>query len=210
MRAFSSKVAPVSSTRGGVPSAFGPTSSIGRSASRRLSSRCLAGLVVARRRRRRGPAPGRGWRCTRRLYSPPVESLLGRRPYLLAHRGASGYAPENTIAAFERALALRADGVETDLRASNDGVLVLMHDERVDRTTDGEGAVAVLTLDELRRLDAGGSYGPRFAGERVPTLDELLSRYGGRLPLCLEVKQPGIEARLVAAVRERGLLKPAA
>lgn len=138
-----------------------------------------------------------------------MEYLLVRRPYLLAHRGASGYAPENTIAAFERALALRADGVETDLRASNDGVLVLMHDERVDRTTDGEGAVAELTLDELRRLDAGGSYGPRFAGERVPTLDELLSRYGGRLPLCLEVKQPGIEARLVAAVRERGLLKPA-
>jgi glycerophosphoryl diester phosphodiesterase len=112
------------------------------------------------------------------------------------------------MAAFERALALRADGLETDVRASKDGVLVLMHDERVDRTTDGEGPVAELTLEELRRLDAGSNYNPRFAGERIPTLDELLERFGGRLPLCLEVKQPGVEARLVAAVRERGLLKP--
>jgi len=137
-----------------------------------------------------------------------VDYLLVRRPYLLAHRGASGYAPENTIAAFDRALALRSDGIETDLRASKDGALVLIHDERVDRTTDGEGPVAEMTLDELRRLDAGSSYNPRFAGERVPTLDALLDRVGGRLPLCLEVKQPGIEARVVAAVRERSLLKP--
>ncbi|HEY3082092.1 MAG TPA: glycerophosphodiester phosphodiesterase family protein [Chloroflexota bacterium] len=137
-----------------------------------------------------------------------MDYLLVRRPYLLAHRGASGYAPENTMAAFERALALKADGLETDLRASKDGVLVLIHDERVDRTTDGEGLVADMTLEELRRLDAGGSYNPRFAGERIPTLDDLLERFGGRLPLCLEVKQPGIEAQLVAAARERGLLKP--
>jgi glycerophosphoryl diester phosphodiesterase len=137
-----------------------------------------------------------------------VDYLLVRRPYMLAHRGASGYAPENTMAAFERAVALRADGLETDLRASKDGRLVLLHDERVDRTTDGEGPVSELTFEQLRRLDAGGSYHPRFAGQRIPSLDELLGRFGGRLPLCLEVKQPGIEARLVAAVRERGLLKP--
>lgn len=137
-----------------------------------------------------------------------MDYLLVRRPYLLAHRGASGYAPENTMAAFERALALKADGIETDVRASKDGMLVLIHDQRIDRTTDREGLVADMTLAELRRLDAGGSYSPRFAGERIPTLDELLARFGGRLPLCLEVKQPGIEARLAAAVRERGLLKP--
>ena len=132
--------------------------------------------------------------------------LLVRRPYLLAHRGASGYAPENTFAAFDRAIAQRADGLETDVRASKDGRLVLMHDARVDRTTDGEGEVAELTLAELEKLDAGTPYNPRFAGERVPRLEAFLERYGDRLPLCLEVKAPGIEEQLVRLVRERGLL----
>src|SRR5262245_38762797 len=134
--------------------------------------------------------------------------LLVRRPYMLAHRGASAYAPENTAAAFERAIGLRSDGIETDVRASRDGVLVLMHDERVDRTTDGEGKVDELSFAELQRLDAGSPFNPRFAGERVPTVDAFLDRHGGRLPLCLEVKQSGVEERLVEMVRQRGLLQP--
>ena len=134
--------------------------------------------------------------------------LLVRRPYVLAHRGASGYAPENTEAAFDRAIALRSDGIETDVRATRDGVLVLVHDERVDRTTDGEGRVEEMTFDELSRLDAGAPFNPRFAGERVPTVEAFLERYGGRLPLCLEVKQAGLEERLVELVRQRGLLQP--
>jgi glycerophosphoryl diester phosphodiesterase len=85
---------------------------------------------------------------------------------------------------------------------------VLLHDERVDRTTDGEGRVDELSFDELQRLDAGRPFNPRFAGERVPTVEALLDRYGGRLPLCLEVKQAGVEARLVELVRQRGLLRP--
>jgi glycerophosphoryl diester phosphodiesterase len=132
--------------------------------------------------------------------------MLVRRPYVLAHRGASGYAPENTFAAFDRAIALRSDGIESDVRASKDGRLVLVHDERVDRTTDGEGRVADFTFDELQKLDAGSGFNPRFAGERVPTAEAFLERYGGRLPLCLEVKQPGIEGQLVELVRARGLL----
>src|ERR671934_1125696 len=100
----------------------------------------------------------------------PLGYLLVRRPYMLAHRGASAYAPENTFAAFERALALRADGIETDVRASKDGQLVLVHDERVDRTTDGEGRVSDLSFAELQELDAGASFNPRFAGERIPTV----------------------------------------
>jgi glycerophosphoryl diester phosphodiesterase len=138
-----------------------------------------------------------------------MDYLIVRKPYLLAHRGASGYAPENTVAAFERAVALRADGIESDVRASRDGALVLFHDERVDRTTGGEGRVADLTLAELRALDAGSSFHPRFAGERIATLDQLLDAHGRRLPLCLEIKQPGIEAEVVAAVRKRDLLYPA-
>jgi len=134
--------------------------------------------------------------------------LLVRRPYVLAHRGASAYAPENTEAAFDRAIALQADGIETDVRASKDGLLVLVHDDRVDRTTDGEGRVEELTFDQLRRLDAGAPFNPRFAGERIPTVEAFLDRYGGRLPICLEVKQAGVEAQLVELVRQRGLLQP--
>src|SRR5581483_9653967 len=121
--------------------------------------------------------------------------VLVRRPYMLAHRGASAYAPENTFAAFDRAIALKSDGIETDVRASKDGRLVLVHDARVDRTTNGEGAVAELSFVELQALDAGSGFNPRFAGERVPTLEAFLDRFGGRLPLCLEVKQPGVEAK---------------
>lgn len=132
--------------------------------------------------------------------------MLVRRPYALAHRGASGYAPENTFAAFDRAIALKSDGIETDVRATRDGVLVLLHDARVDRTTDGEGPVAELTLAELQRLDAGAGFHPRFARERVPTLEAFLDRYARRLPLCLELKQGGAEANVVEQVRTRDLL----
>jgi glycerophosphoryl diester phosphodiesterase len=138
----------------------------------------------------------------------PLGYLLVRHPYMLAHRGASAYAPENTMAAFERAIALRTDGIETDVRASKDGRLVLVHDERVDRTTDGEGRVQDLTFDELQKLDAGGPFNPRFAGERIVTVEAFLDRFGGKLPLCLEVKQVGVEAELVKMVRDRGLLHP--
>jgi glycerophosphoryl diester phosphodiesterase len=137
-----------------------------------------------------------------------MDYLIVRKPYLLAHRGASGYAPENTPSAFERAVALRADGIETDVRASKDGALVLFHDERIDRVTDGDGRVADLTLAELRALDAGASFNHRFAGERIATLDQLLDPFGGRLPICLEIKHPGIEKAVVAEVQKRELLKP--
>src|SRR6266540_6973725 len=118
--------------------------------------------------------------------------LLVRRPYVLAHRGASGYAPENTFPAFDRALALKSDGIETDVRSSKDGVLVLVHDERIDRTADGEGRIADLTFAELQKLDVGVGFNPRHRGERIPTAEGFLDRYGGRLPLCLEVKQRGV------------------
>lgn len=92
----------------------------------------------------------------------------------IAHRGNSLYAPENTLAAFRAAEGV-ADLVETDVRVSSDGRLVLMHDATVDRTTDGTGAVAGLTLAQLRALDAGSWFSPVFAGERVPTLEEMVT-----------------------------------
>ena len=93
---------------------------------------------------------------------------------VIAHRGASGHAPENTLAAFRKAVSLGAPFIETDLQLSRDARFVAIHDATVDRTTGGRGAVHDLTLAELRRLDAGSWFGSEYAGERLPTLDEIL------------------------------------
>ncbi|MEA2641502.1 MAG: glycerophosphoryl diester phosphodiesterase, partial [Chloroflexota bacterium] len=107
---------------------------------------------------------------------------------ILAHRGASGYAPENTFAAFDVAVSMGADGVETDVQLTGDGALVLLHDDTVDRTTDGHGLLVELTLEQVSRLDAGHWYGELFGGERIPTLEAFLERYVGVLRLDLEIK----------------------
>jgi glycerophosphoryl diester phosphodiesterase len=106
-----------------------------------------------------------------------------RRPLAFAHRGGSGLAPENTIAAFDNGLALGADGLELDVRLSKDGVVVLHHDRRLDRTTNLSGHLASFTAAELSRADAGfrfqagGTHPFRGAGLGVPTLEEVLGRY---------------------------------
>lgn len=91
-----------------------------------------------------------------------------------AHRGASGYYPENTLISFRKALEMGCTGIETDVQMTRDGVLVLIHDEMVNRTTNGTGPVGSFTLQELRHLDAGSFFGKNFAGCRIPTLEELL------------------------------------
>lgn len=93
---------------------------------------------------------------------------------LIAHRGASGHAPENTLAGFKKAVTLGATFIETDLQLTRDVRLVAIHDETVNRTTNGKGAVHDVTLAELRRLDAGSWFGSEFAGERIPTIEEIL------------------------------------
>lgn len=93
---------------------------------------------------------------------------------LIAHRGASGHAPENTLASFKKAVTLGATFIETDLQLTRDARLVAIHDDTVNRTTNGKGAVHDMTLADLRRLDAGSWFGSEFAGERIPTLDEVL------------------------------------
>src|SRR5215213_901611 len=92
------------------------------------------------------------------------------RPLIVGHRGAMGYAPENTLASFERAVALGVDAVECDVHLSADGVPVVIHDHTLDRTTDGHGLVADHTLAQLKALDAGAWRGAEFAGQRLPTL----------------------------------------
>lgn len=108
--------------------------------------------------------------------------------FLYAHRGASAEAPENTLAAFSRAVEVGADGVEFDVHLSADGVPVVLHDDTLERTTDGAGPVARWTADGLGELDAGSWFAPEFAGEQLPTLEATLTLLAGRVRLNLEVK----------------------
>jgi glycerophosphoryl diester phosphodiesterase len=133
----------------------------------------------------------------------------------IAHRGASALAPENTIAAFERAVELGADAIEFDIHLSRDGELVVIHDDTLDRTTDGSGPVRERRLGELMRLDAGRWFGEGFAGQRIPSLDEVLDRFAGKVALALEIKAgstffPGIEEKVISALRERAAIDQAA
>ena len=124
----------------------------------------------------------------------PGFGLAGRpRPLVMAHRGASGYAPENTIAAFRLALQQGADLLETDLRFTRDGVLVCIHDATVDRTTDGHGAVSDMTLAEIKGLRIRSPFDDPYPDERVPTLAELLAVVPQDVGLGLELKDPLFE-----------------
>lgn len=132
------------------------------------------------------------------------------RPLNLAHRGASAHAPENTLAAFRLAADMGADGVELDAKLSRDGEVVVMHDASIDRTTDGTGRVAELTLDELKRLDAGAKFGAQFAGERVPALGEVFDALADRLLINVELTnyndlRDGLEYKVVELIQARGL-----
>jgi len=129
---------------------------------------------------------------------------------ILAHRGASGYAPENTMEAFRLALDMGADGFELDVHMTKDGQLVVIHDETVDRTTDGTGFVRDLTLSELKKLDA--SYGmDAYKGAKIPTLSEVFDLIRGTKAIVnVEIKTdecfyPGMEEACVALVREKGV-----
>lgn len=130
---------------------------------------------------------------------------MHRRPLIIGHRGASALAPENTFAAFDLALALGADGIETDIRSTRDGFLVLVHDTTLDRTTNGAGPVGARSWAAIRALDAGSWFGPAFTSERVPRLEELLDRYLEQAILCLEVKEWRAGVMLVRLLRKRGL-----
>ena len=109
------------------------------------------------------------------------------RPTIFAHRGASAHAPENTLAAFELALAQGADGIELDAKLSADGHVVIIHDATVDRTTDRQGRVKDMSLAELRSLDAGGFFAEQYRGEKVPTLEEVFEALGKRMFVNVEL-----------------------
>lgn len=116
---------------------------------------------------------------------------------LMAHRGASGIAPENTLAAFRICLEYEPEWIELDVHCTADGEIVVMHDSTVDRTTDGSGAISALTLAEIKQLDAGSWKGEKFAGERVPTLQEVVELVGKKARLDVEIKS-GTDTNYVA------------
>ena len=99
-------------------------------------------------------------------------------PAIIAHRGASAYAPENTLEAFNLAVRQGADAIELDAKLTKDGQVVVIHDSTVNRTTNGKGKVKELTLEELKKLEAGSHFDISFAGELIPTLDEVLQAVG--------------------------------
>jgi glycerophosphoryl diester phosphodiesterase len=126
--------------------------------------------------------------------------------WAIAHRGASDKSPENTLAAFERALKQGADAIECDVHLSADGEVVVIHDDTVDRTTDGSGEVAAMSLEELRQLDAGSWKHSRFSEQRIPTLQEVIELVGDRAHIFVELKgsSPGLPWRVVEVLRENG------
>jgi glycerophosphoryl diester phosphodiesterase len=127
---------------------------------------------------------------------------------LIAHRGASGHAPENTQAAFRKAVAQGVAFIETDLQLTRDTHLVAIHDDTVNRTTNGQGAVHDLSLEEIRKLDAGSWFGSEFTGERIPTLEEILDFSKKHdVVFYLELKPAGPwggEHALIGALRKSG------
>lgn len=141
-----------------------------------------------------------GWNGTSAIVAEPVRTVLGKVPSVIAHRAGAGAAPEQTMAAVRQALAEGVPSMEIDVQLTGDGFPVVLHDKTLARTTNVEEvfperapySLADFTLEEVKQLDAGSWFGARFAGEEVPTLDEVLGEIEGRSHLVLEVKEPGL------------------
>ncbi len=119
-----------------------------------------------------------------------------------AHRGASAYCAENTMFSFEEGLRMGANGIETDVQMTNDGVAVLFHDNTLDEATDGSGRICDLSFDELCRIRVTGRPGQTVEPQPIPTLEEFLKRYGkAGIMLAIELKQDGVEAETLRQIR---------
>ncbi len=128
-----------------------------------------------------------------------------------AHRGASGYYPENTMSSFEEAVRQKADGIELDVHLSKDGYLVVCHDETLNRTTNGKGFIKQYDLYELKQLDAGSWFDKRFKGEKIPLLEEAIDLVKrSNMELNIEIKAgsifyPGIEEKVLKMIDKYGI-----
>ena len=143
------------------------------------------------------------------LLAVPLELIAAEPPLIVAHRGLLLHAPENTLANFRACLELRL-GFEFDVEKTKDGHLVCIHDGTVDRTTNGNGNVADLTLEEIRRLDAGSWFDSRFAGEKVPTIEEVLklvAEYQQHdVLIAVDLKAEGVEQEVVRLAEKHKVL----
>jgi glycerophosphoryl diester phosphodiesterase len=152
-----------------------------------------------------------------------TESTLEGPVLNIGHRGASAYAPEHTFAAYDLALEQGADYIEIDLQMTADGVLVALHDKTLNRTADApegvpeqycRGLVSKKTLEQIKMCDAGSWFSPEYAGEQIPTLEEIFQRYGTSVNYYIETKNPdaapGMEEELLRLMGEYGLIEPAA
>ncbi len=131
---------------------------------------------------------------------------------IFAHRGACALAPENTIPSFELAAAHRADAIELDAKLSRDDVVMVIHDQTVDRTTGSSGKVMDLTMSELKKLDAGSFFASKFTGVRIPTLDEVFEAVGQRIVVNVELtnyksKGDGLVEKVVEVVKRHKMEK---
>ncbi|WP_340009408.1 glycerophosphodiester phosphodiesterase [Paenibacillus sp. FSL K6-0276] len=150
-------------------------------------------------------------------YSPwirmKVKGILepADKVYTIAHRGASGYAPENTIPAFELAMDMETDYIELDIQLTKDRVPVVIHDETVNRTTNGTGYVKNFTLEEISKLDAGSWFNEKYpmfardqyAGLRIPTLEEVFERFGKEVDYMIEIKDPALNPNIETILNEQ-------
>ena len=141
-----------------------------------------------------------------------VHDTLPNTPWILAHRGASHAAPENTLAAFALARKMGADGIELDTSLTRDGVPVVIHDLSLHKTTNGTGLVNSLDLKAIKTLDAGSHFGAAFAHERIPTLDEVFETIGPDLTVNVELKSEswrpnGLEAPVLEVIRRHNANK---
>ncbi|MCU0566418.1 MAG: hypothetical protein MUF49_07455 [Oculatellaceae cyanobacterium Prado106] len=125
---------------------------------------------------------------------------------VIGHRGAAALAPENTWESFDVALSLGVDAIETDIQATSDGELILIHDSQLSRTTNGQGWVKETPWAVIQTLDAGLWFDPQYQNAKIPRLIDTLERYGRRTHLVLEVKQPGLELQILQAVQAFQLL----
>lgn len=128
--------------------------------------------------------------------------MIHKRPLIIAHRGASGYAPEHTMQAYKLAMEdYAADYLELDLQITKDGFLICMHDAKLDRTTNGTGLVIEHSISELKKLDAGKWFGNEFKNAKIPTLEEVFQTFGHRVNYYIEVKNTS-DSRIVPLLLE--------
>jgi len=144
--------------------------------------------------------------ATKKAAEMVVPYWTGKFPVLVtAHRGFSGDAPENTLAAFKKAMEVGSDMMELDVRFSKDGQIVVMHDDTLDRTTNGRGKVSDYTLKELKQFDAGSWFAPQFSGEHIPTLVEVLELAKGKILVNIEIKDESLGRYKITDLADRAL-----